>query len=266
MQSALQKLIALLLIAVSFASAASPCAEFADVPAEVQARRLILFGELHGTTEGPAAVGEFVCGLLEAGATVTLVLEWPAAMQLPLQLYLRSSGDDADVQALLANSFWTRSFQDGRSSKAMLKLAERARSLVSLGRKLTVHAPGGGSSEEMAAALRRVIDANPNSQVVSLTGNAHASRVKGRGGNPNIEPMGFHLRDLSPYAISLEFESGTAWVCVAGECGPRRMTGRFRCAGTGRGFHVGGSSLPGYDACIQLGSASDSPPAGRVVR
>src|SRR4051812_4558372 len=82
----------------------------------LDAGHVLILGEMHGTAEIPAVVATAACEALRAGRHVGLFMEWPAALQTRLP----------DPTALLADPFFTGSFQDGRRSAAMVGLVATA--------------------------------------------------------------------------------------------------------------------------------------------
>jgi len=241
-------------------ASALECALPLQVPAIVLEQRVVLFGEIHGTNESPLLVGEYVCFNLKVGKKVKLALELPVSLNPELQDYLRGDGSSAAKQKILADPFWSRSFQDGRSSLAMFRLIERARVMMQDTNQLTVHPIASGDSAQMAATLATVIEEDPQSSVISLTGNAHAAIVKGRYQNPDFEPMGYRLEKYRPYNVSIEFGKGSAWVCTA-SCGVKDMSGRLSMEGTELGFLTKGGAIPGYKATYLIREVTPSFPA-----
>lgn len=100
--------------------------------------RVIVVGEIHGTEQAPAFVGQLVCGTLKLGRPVVLALERDGAEQQALNRYLASDGLPADVQALLATGAWQQPVQDGRNSQAMLALIEQMRQWRRAGQRVGV--------------------------------------------------------------------------------------------------------------------------------
>ena len=100
---------------------ASPCNEIASIEAILEPGRILLLGEIHGTREAPAFVGDVVCHALAAGLEVTVALELPQEDQERLDAFLASRGTPKHLEEMYS-SFWTKDYQDGRSSKAMSSL------------------------------------------------------------------------------------------------------------------------------------------------
>jgi hypothetical protein len=197
----------------------------------LQSENIILMGEVHGTKEAPLAFGTAVCTALSLGRMVSVGLELSGSEVEPLRAYMASDGGKPAVARLLQSSHWTRKFQDGRSSIAMLTLVERLRTLAHHYQNLSVFVmeeqvgpPVGPAhlvrDQTMAARVRAEHDRRPGALILTLTGNIH-NRVQNMplnpGGKPITPPMGFLLKDLSPRSVALE-TVGAAWVC-APDCG-----------------------------------------------
>ena len=87
---------------------------------------ILLIGEMHGTNEAPALVGQLACQLARR-VSVRVGLEIPTEEAHAVSRYLASAGGAEEESALLAGRFWTSPVQDGRSSVAMLGLLEALR-------------------------------------------------------------------------------------------------------------------------------------------
>lgn len=239
-------------------------AQLADL---VLQRSPVILGEIHGTAEVPALVGEVVARVLAGGGPLLLALEIPSSHQDQLDRYLASAGSQADRAALFGHRFW--GFRDGRSSVAMLALLDRARDLRASGLALEVLAfdvaePDAGRDREavlaanLAAALRRV-DRPP---VLVLTGNLHARKAIGNPFDPTLELMAWQLREFRPLTLNVKAPTGSAWVC-APECGERRLgTGTTPGRPALQLFDT--PSSQGYDGEVTLARFSASAPAAEA--
>lgn len=221
-------------------------ADTADVPAASVAqaaaqllpaaalRRLVIIGEVHGTTETPALVASLVRHVA-ASRPVQLGVEMPSEMGGALRAYLGSAGNGKDKAALLRQPFW--SSRDGRSSTAMFLLIEAVRVLRARGRDVDVFTmepvyPGEADAAKaggylkvkeagMAAAIRREMDrAVPRQFVIALMGNFHARdsripRFKGAPGDSVTERLGA----FSPYVVLPLAMHSQSWNCTAEGCG-----------------------------------------------
>jgi hypothetical protein len=220
-------LLALALTAFSAAASGQdlpPGLDCTDIPGTTQvlsAGRIVLVGEVHGTSEMPAAFLRLVCSALRRGQPVSVGLEMfdPDGA---LAAYMASNGDAAARQALLAGRHWN-GMRDGRSSQAWLGMIEtlrgmRARSLPVNVFVLNDLSFTGSYDQVMAARLRREHAAHPDALVLGYTGNIH-SMLKTVA--PFPAPVGALLADLKPVSIELSSDGGQSWFCRgAGECGP----------------------------------------------
>lgn len=187
---------------------------------------LVIFGELHGTRELPALVGDYLYYRVQQGEALTLALELPQDEQALLDAAL---ADTAGRTALRTGRFWSRPRQDGRSSAAMLALLDRVRSMRASGAHIEVLAldPGGrGSARDagMAERLRAHRARQPERPVVALVGNVHARRVPGNPIDPDFRSLAVQLADLSPLTLDVRHgEGGQFWGCRPDACGPQTL-------------------------------------------
>lgn len=215
---------------VASAHGVADCTVPAGLASLFQAGKTILMGEVHGTAEAPAAFDAAVCNAFERGHTVSVGLELGPDQIEPLAGFLASDGGKPAVAKLLDSPFWTRAFQDGRSSTAMLRLIEQLRTAKQRSPSLNVFvleegvegrpALGLTGEERMAARVRAERVRRLEAIVLTLTGNIH-SRLQAMPPMPDGRkptPMGVLLSNLSPRSVLVATTSGTAWVCTL-ECG-----------------------------------------------
>lgn len=233
---------------------------------------MILMGELHGTVEAPASFSASVCRALERRLSVSVGLELGPDQVEPLATYLASDGGEPAVARLLRTSFWSREFQDGRSSAAMLRLIEDLRLMKQRSADLNVFvleaghggpdaAAGRTRDQRMAASVRAERKNRPAALILTLTGNIHnlleplAAMDHGRA---IPIPMGALLKDLAPRSVRLQTTGGSAWVCTPA-CGID-MFPRFANANPSGAYQKrAGSEL--YQAVWWLGPSTASLPA-----
>lgn len=227
--------------------------------------RLLLIGELHGTVEMPAFAGRVV-EAVGSSAPVTLALEWPRSEQAAVDAFLASDAGRDARERITGSEFWT-SNPDGRTSQAMLALLESVRRAIAAGRDVRVLCFD-GDEEQLAGAdrdavlahnLQREREREPGRVLVALTGNYHARIAVGAPWNEDQAFAGHHLRESDPFNVNLVAQSGSAWMCVAGQgCGAHAL-------GTGEGpagLEVAGwPNQTGYRSIWRVGSVSASPPA-----
>jgi hypothetical protein len=205
----------------------SNCSVPSQLEHELQSVKLVLMGEVHGTTESPKAFGAAVCYALEHGRDVSVGLELNPDQIDVLASYFASNGDKAAVEGLLHSTFWTRPLQDGRSSAAMLALVERLRQLKQHHPTLAVFVlddntgpntsvASSSRDQRMANRVRAEHVRRPQALVLTLTGNVH-NRLKpiSLEGLPLPKPMGVWLADLSPASVLLASNGGSAWMCTS---------------------------------------------------
>lgn len=233
----------------------------------------VLLGEMHGTAESPAFASNAACLALREDLPVTVALEIPREEEARVETFLASAGGEADRAALLASPFWSREYQDGRSSAAILDLLDELRRLRGPGRQLRValidrlEMPAKPAERDrwMAEALARAFDANPGGVVISLTGNVHSRVGRGTPWNPDYEPAGFVLLQLKPNlkitSLDVVYPNGTAWVCTSAEassCQVRKLGGK----GDGQGERVVLHSevTNGHNGIYHVKTLTASPP------
>lgn len=232
----------------------------------------IFVGEIHGTKEVPASVGGLACAALQAGLPVRVGLELFVEDQAALDAFLASEGGAAAKAKLLKAGFWTREYQDGRSSKAMLSLLEQLRALRAGGKNLEVFAfdsatPSSTRDADMAKRALATLQRAHAGVTLLLAGNLHARKTRG-GFMPDFEPMGYHLVQAGQKLTSLNamHSGGTAWVCFgldADACRVNPLTPRPDNAGGKLDLTAiqGGA----YDGTLKLGLATASAPAAVKV-
>lgn len=188
--------------------------------------RLVVIGEMHGTREIPALVGELADRYSRQGPLL-LGIEMSRTEHEALRRYLASPLPD--VPRLSARAAWQkpREANDGRRSMEMLALIEVMRTLRARGRDVAVlpfDVDQGGNGAEardhaMADYLRTAYQALPHGRLLVLTGNVHAMRHKPSYCRQCQTPMTSYLQDLAPFSVSVVAERGSSWGCAA-RCGP----------------------------------------------
>src|SRR5688500_6428980 len=134
----------------------------------------LLVGEIHGTEETPRLALSFACHAAPGGKRVQLGLEHPRGDDASLQQFLR----EGDGATLLAGDFWTRAYQDGRSSRAFVSMLEEVRRLRAAGLELEVFAfdVDGAVPDRDLAMAERIHQRwrSHGGPMVILVGNLHA--------------------------------------------------------------------------------------------
>ncbi|RKG73057.1 hypothetical protein D7W79_26640 [Corallococcus exercitus] len=217
----------------------------------------LLIGEQLGTNEVPGVVGHIVCQAAQAGLAVVLGLSLPETEQARVDRYLASPGAPADQDALLEGRFWTRAYQDGRSSRAVLDLIDRARALRAAGLRVTVVAYDtdvlNGSERDAAQArvwTQRRAAKSGEVQVV-LAGNTHTRLEKGTQWDPAFTPMAHLMKaDRSLVVLEMSYAQGTRWGCDL------NRDSKLVCGLVGATPAPEVAALPGLSPHIQIKEAS----------
>ena len=197
----------------------------------VDATRLVVFGELHGTVESPMFVSNLTCAMLLNGESVVLGLELPSDMQSLIDDFIDIPEAPPQIAKLQSHPFWSGKTQVGKGSTAMWALIESIRKLKQEGYPVTIHLfdeTGASDDREskMADRIRALMLIHPNSKVIILTGNLHSRNSAGLSWKPSFVPMTFLLKDLRPLTFDLAFSGGKAWGCTSvSACGPRSWKG-----------------------------------------
>ena len=195
---------------------------------------VLLFGELHGTRESPAFIGDVLCAAVGARLPLVLALEVPRSEQRAIDGFLASAGTPEDRAVLAAGAFWGREYPDGRSSEAMLALIEQARSLRRSSAELRVVTFAAAASlpfrqhdRAMSDSLARAAGEAVDRVTVVLTGNVHARLARGMPYDSTFAPMGHllarRLAGRSVVSLGMAHEGGEAWTCRAARDDPDRF-------------------------------------------
>lgn len=260
-------LVAVLGVAVVSACGDRAPAETTSLAALVGDERIVVLGELHGTNEFPAAVGDAAEEVARSSSGLTVALEWPRDDQSLVDTYLASEGSSGDRAALLSSPFWA--FTDGRTSTSMLGLLERLRRLrdgggevhvvlFDIGRDLRLPPQElARERDRLMAELLTEVARRDQRPVLVLVGNQHAKKS---GNEP--PSMADHLvrNGVDVVALNAVHGGGTAWVCTTDGCGERSMPGRH-LADTPFLAIGGDSEGDGYDGVLYVPAITAAPPA-----
>ncbi len=252
--------------------AAEPAAPLKQLLEAAGGHRVLLVGEIHGTAEVPALVAD-LADALAAEAPLVVGLELPRDEQKRIDAFLDSAGTGDDRVALLAGKFWTRDYQDGRSSLAMLELLERLRQLrlrtqievLALDQVGAAVADGDARDRAMAEGLSAALEAQPEARALVLAGNFHTRLQKGAPWDQSHEFLGYRLSRFEPYAIEIMGVAGSAWICTGPEtdsCKARDFPDSSLEPGIELGADV---NERGHQGIWRLQRTSASPPAKFAV-
>lgn len=251
--------------------------------------RFVVFGEVHGTRESPAFVGNIACALAAKGERVLVAVEhfstanddFQKAWALP---------DSAFVPALTKSGWAGR--DDGVASEAMLAMLVRLHRLAQAGRKIDIVAFSGVKDEAQARRfadlagqgshdaaqaenIRQAAALRHYDHILVLAGNTHARKHPVTYTSSAFEPMAMRLgRSVPVVTLNMKVAGGTVWTCEPkangsstqdeSECAPHPAWTDSKLK---REPFVALGNLPGlkpdsdYDGVYWLGPVSASPPA-----
>jgi hypothetical protein len=189
--------------------------------------RFLIFGEMHGTAEGPKYFAEITCEAAKTGP-LTVGIEFPDSLQPDLDAFFDSSGDEAATNAF-RTAFQRFDYGDGRGSIAMLHMIERLQKLKAEGAPIRVAAfilPEVYDPNETDLTqtpyekqmAKGIVAAAGDQRIVVLVGNIHALRTP----FDDFKPMAMHLPAEETLSLNLVSSGGEAWNCMD-ECGSNPM-------------------------------------------
>jgi hypothetical protein len=208
-----------LLFMASSASAAS-CDPPPGLDAALRGKRILMFGDFHGTNEIPDFVGRVACALEAEGRSVLVGLEFPRSEQAKIDSFLMSAGTADDKSILTAGPFWNSKAQDGRRGTAMVRLFDTLRavkqghptlSVIAFDTSATPNEDSGKPRDiAMADDFRRAFDAAPAGTIgVVFVGSLHDTRTEAPNG---VKPMVEQLeRNGDTLALTEGDAGGTAY-------------------------------------------------------
>lgn len=259
-------------------STESPCASAPALNAKAFASRLLVLGEIHGTSELPRIAKDLVCQAVAATRTPVLVLlELDASQNAALARYTASDGTREERCALLTHFEWTRSAQDGRTTVAMFELIDFVRAMKRKGHPVEVAAFAGGTDQEYADNIARRLDQKPQAWALAVVGNLHAAKQPLTFGGRNIVPAVSLLDRYAPVSLDMVTSGGTHWARIGGKQGVQQGVHKlddFRDGGFDPDtFRYGKLSFEPvtsgglkYDGYFGIGPATASPPGAQLCR
>ena len=190
-----------------------------------------MIGEIHGTEEAPFYMFQMICQALGKGMAVTVGLELPYEEQDGIVAFLQSAGRTADQEKLLSLPFWKRSYQDGRTSRAMYQLIENMRSKSYYKDRLRVILIDDPSTYErdvfMAKNVLSAVKTRPENVFFILTGNQHNIILEGTDHMGAIVAKEIGIENIC--SLQQRYTQGKAWICNgSGGCGESTVSGNGR--------------------------------------
>ena len=244
---------------IALLAAAVQCLAVAGAAPLLKPRGMVLVGEMHGSREIPKALSALACLAVQQHVPVVVALELPQEEGPRIDAWMSSR---APLSELLRGVFWTRGYQDGRSSAAMASLLEEVRRLRV---RVVAYDPVEPEDRDarMAVRLAALRAESPASLILVLSGNLHNRTAVGVPWDAAYQPMGWHLAQRKIPLVSLEvtYAAGTTWMCEtpdAVSCGAHQLGGKDRGAAPVVRL---GTELPHVQGTLYVGPLSASPPA-----
>lgn len=249
--------------------------------------KFLIFGELHGTSEGPKAVQEFVCQVARKPVLLALELDSPRNEELQAAWVQAGPGDGPLVEKV-SDIFSNR--LDGVGSQALLEMLKHLWALKRSGAQIDVVAFNGAKNPDQAARFANLPGQEPHEaaqaeniriaagrraydHVVVLVGSLHARKSLVVAGGASFEPMAMKLAPPDQViALRMEWAGGTAWNCQlkATVKPPERKIQQSDLDCSGHPVRGQSASEPGmriapfadgsYDGVYSLGIVNASPP------
>jgi hypothetical protein len=233
---------------------------------------LVVFGEIHGTSEIPEFVGDAACAAARKGR-VHVGLELPSEDSELLATFLAGQSDEG----LRDSKFWRSSSPYGVTSRSMLALLQRLRDYRRRGALIDVFFFDDRNrsgierrDEAMAQYISRERERAPSEIYLVMVGNYHARNIVGAPWDPKKRWMASFLSERERGLVTLDYRSlpGSAWMCLqknggGGEiCGSNPVNGSATSvAFAERAVKLEPNPRLGYDGVYRVGAITASPPA-----
>jgi hypothetical protein len=248
-------------LGVCRASAPLPACGSLPEGAEVllKAGKIVLVGEVHGTTELPGALATLACQAAQRRLSVTVGYELPSSENPRLEAYLRSAGTANDRRVLLSGPAWRRRVQDGTTSRGVFELIEFGRRLRGAGAKITIvglESPG-DKDRMMAENLVRAQNERPTDFLIAAGGMNHMWKLAG-----DLTGAGYYLQEggVPATALRMTASGGTQYQCSGGKCIYPYPDPPVQGGPTQR-VRLYGQVRDGFDGELYLGPVTASAPA-----
>lgn len=238
---------------------------------------IIIVGDEHGTSEAPQKLYDLVTALLPHYSHIYLSLEVP-----PEALNINDNPiiSSKELELYVAKTrFWSRGFQDGRSSQAVAKLIYKLKkisseklSVIALNQPFLRRSKGvkrtGHKFEKSALQVMRKI--KKDELIIFSAGNLHASRKP----TPQLDLSLPYKQSFAGLLSSLGqniltfkmlFGKGSAWQCIPDKvkhfmCGERKKISDTEQRELRLGFNFYEIQKDGYDGYYYIDEISASPP------
>jgi hypothetical protein len=149
----------------------------------IRKSKVVLFGEIHGTSEFPDYFYNVSCSLSKQNIPLKIGVEIPISSMDSVADYMNSDGGNVAEHKLLSTAHWSKAYQDGRTSVAMLRLLQNLRKLASENANVKVFVFDDESKSNrdyvMSQHVLLQLREDPNTIHLLLTGNIHSQTTQG---------------------------------------------------------------------------------------
>lgn len=228
--------------------------------------RVVVFGEYHGTKEIPRFFFNVVCTAAQkSNGTLLVGLELPEEFNFVFRELGRMPVEDL-IDQIRGDAFW-RSFGDGRSTGAMLRLLNELAYLASSRMRVVIVALAGNDTDAAGAdLLAKAMREHRPQKALILVGNAHARLQPMGSGHWPMAAQLLERHGQEVLSLNISAGGGEAWVCLwttgpapgsTPECGARLVLPVQSTSG----IHVPGcvSACP-HQGTYHLENLSIAPP------
>jgi len=190
----------------------------------LQQKKLILVGEIHGTQEVPKFFGNIAASLVNDKDKTLVILEINQDSQKSIDNFFQTG----DESILKRDPFFSRRYQDGRSSESMMKLLKRLSKISNV--TVLCMDPMTGvqtmTGQERDTGMATFINSKMNKygRTLVLSGNIHSSIVIGTPWDKTFRPMGYELKNMVTNLkddqilnILVRHEKVDSWNCQGAE-------------------------------------------------
>lgn len=194
-------------------------------------KKVILVGEIHGTRTVPELFGNIVASLASNKERTLVILEINQSSQSSIDEFVKTG----DERALKKDPFFSRDYQDGRSSRAMVDLIRKLSTLSNV--IILCMDPMNGTQSMTGQArdtgMATFINSNRVGfdRVLVLSGNIHSRTTLGTPWDKTYRPMGYEFKNMATdlksdqlLNILVRCEKVDSWNCdgaIAASCKAR---------------------------------------------
>lgn len=178
-----------------------------DLPVLLARGQVLLLGAVFGTRQAPDQLARVVHASAARVWPTVIALDMEMQETTRLRRFLQGPGDAGALEELL-QGFWRRPYQDGRSSKAVLRMLLQVRADIAQGLPLTVlpidkPLQGNAHTTAIADALTDLHQRFPTGVVIALLANRQAALVA----------QTLRRRGIPLVSVHLAHDGGEAWLC-----------------------------------------------------